>query len=382
MSARELSAILVCSLAGGGQEKGGAPAAPATADHVIEVRVDRRVELLTLVARLAGFDEFNQANSKSPYSRAADAWFREQRDHPAVKRLQELRKSNGVGFDAIPMLAVHLEDSVALEERVAFDTPPERLDQRWGGADARAFLVLLRDFVKAADSEGFFDSQEERFAGAAERLRAVIEKSRALPWFDRTFGARSGASYVAIPGLLCGGGNYGVGIRYPPRATANGTEIDEEILPVFGCSRFDDAGIPLFGDEMAGLLVHELCHSYTNALVDRIAPQLEPSAKRLFDGKADAMRRQAYGDWKTMCYESLVRASVVRCRSVTEGAAAGRAQEAEEVGRSFVWVPALAVELARYDADRKQWPTFVDFLPEIVKCFAREAAKLDADQAK
>jgi hypothetical protein len=378
MSALHLATLLarglVFTLACGGQEKAAAPAG-APPPRAIDVRVDRRVELLTLVARLAGFEEFNQRDSKSPYSRAAESWFREQKDHPAVKRLRELRKKNGVSYDAVPMLAVHLEDSVALEERVPFDRPPERLDTRWGSANARAFLVELRDFVKVADTEGFFDSQEERFDGAAARLRAVIEKSEALPWFDRTFGARSGATYVAIPGLLCGGGNYGVGIRFPDGR-------DEEILPVFGCSNFDADGIPIFGGEMAGLFVHELCHSYTNALVDKIAPQLEAPAKRLFERKADAMRSQAYGDWKTLAYESLVRASVVRCRTVIEGEAAGRAQAKEEVGRGFVWVPALAVEFARYDADRKQWPTFTDFLPEIVKCFGREATKLDVEKAK
>ena len=350
-----------------------AAAAPAAEPQTrrIDVRVDRRVELLTLIARLAGFQEFNQPNSRSPYASAAEAWFREQRDHPCVKRLRELRKSRGVSFDAIASLAVHLEDSFDLEERIPFDTPPERLDARWGGADARPFLVELRDFVKVANSEGFFDGQEQLFESAAGRLRDVIAKSSALPWFDKFFGARSGASYVAIPGLLCGGGNYGEGVRFPDGR-------DEEILPVFGCASFDDQGIPTFGAEMAGLFIHELCHSYTNVLVDRVGKEIDRPAQALFESAADAMKQQAYSNGRTVAYESLVRACVVRCRTETEGDAAGKAQLAEEVGRGFAWLPALVAELARFEGDRKQWPAFVDFLPQIVACFEREAERAKA----
>ena len=132
---------------------------------------------------------------------------------------------------------------------------------------------------------------------------------------------------------------------------------------VFGCSSFDADGIPVFGAEMGGLVIHELCHSYTNVLVDQIAAQLEKPAGALFATCADAMRRQAYADWKTMSYESLVRACVVRCRTVTESEAAGKKQRDEEVARGFAWVPALADEIGRFEADRKQWPTFADFLP-------------------
>jgi len=355
---------------------------PSTPPPAIEASVDRRVELLTLVARLADFGEFSMANAASPYARAADAWFREFRDHAAVKRLRELRRTRGVSYDAIASLAVHVEDSAGLEERIPFDRPPERLDARWGLEGARAFLDDLRDFVKVAKSEEFFDGQQQRFDAASARLRTVIEKNQALPWFDSVFGERRGARYCAIPGLLCGGGNYGVGVRFPAKKDGSPSDEAEEILPVFGCSSFDADGVPVFGAEMGGLVVHELCHSYTNALVDRIAAQLEKPAGALFSTCADVMRQQAYADWKTMSYESLVRACVVRCRTVTEGDAAGKRQRDEEVARGFAWVPALADEIGRFEADRKQWPTFADFLPQIVACFEREAQHAKEQEAK
>ena len=58
----------------------------------LEARVDPRVELMSLIFRLAGNNEYNQPLSKSPYSKEVDDHFGKFRDHKAVKFAQQLRK--------------------------------------------------------------------------------------------------------------------------------------------------------------------------------------------------------------------------------------------------------------------------------------------------
>jgi hypothetical protein len=160
-----------------------------------------------------------------------------------------------------------------------------------------------------------------------------------------------------------------------------GDDRPEEILPIFGCSRFDAGGIPVFDDELLALYVHELCHSYSNSVVERFAADFEPAASKLYPHVATTMRKQAYGDWRTMVAESVVRACTVRCRTVTEGETAGRRQSDEEVRRGFSWVPELARALAAYEADRTRWPTFPDYVPEIVKVFEQVAQRHERQAA-
>jgi len=69
---------------------------PSAALAQVEVRVDPRVELLSVLARLAGLPEFNAANSASPYAQRAEQHFAVQREHAAVARLRELRAQHGV----------------------------------------------------------------------------------------------------------------------------------------------------------------------------------------------------------------------------------------------------------------------------------------------
>ncbi|MCY3002138.1 MAG: DUF4932 domain-containing protein [Planctomycetota bacterium] len=341
----------------------------AAAVRAVEAQVDPRVELLTVVARLGGFREFTMGNSRSPYSERVERHFGAQREHAVVKRLVALRAERGVSYDAIPSLALHLGPLPELAELVPFDAAPERLDARWGGTKAREFLTELRDFARVTKAAEFFESERQFHAEVARRLSERLSQSRALPWFDSFFGARPGARYTATAGLLCGGGNFGVGVRFPDGRP-------ESINPVFGCWTWDVAGFPVFDESYLPLFVHELCHTYTNPFVDRFERELAASGQRIHASCAAAMQRQGYGTWKTMVYETFVRASVVRCRRATEGDAAAAEQAAEEVKKQFVWVPALEALLVDYEADRKKYPSFDAFVPRIVELLEREAAKL------
>lgn len=342
---------------------------------IIRVEVDPEVELATLVARFAGFREFAEPNSRSPYSRAIEAHFAAQRDHPAVQRLRELRQAHGVSFDAIASLGVHLGPLPELAERVPFDADTAtfggRLDARWGGARAREFVALLRDFAREGRAEEFFAGQAETFREVEARLAARLSQSVALPWFDAFFGARAGASYRAIPGLLSGGHNYGVGVRFPGGGA-------EEISPVLGCWSFDKDGLPVFGDEYLPVFVHELCHTYTNPIVDQRFELLEACGARLFAAREPELRRQSYTSARIVLYETLVRAVVVHCRHDTEGPEAGRAQAEAERASHFTWVPAVAASLAEVQADRERFPSLVEFMPRIVEVLEAELAELEA----
>jgi hypothetical protein len=334
--------------------------------RAIEVRVDPRIELVTALARLAEFDEFRMANSASPYSERVDAHFAPFRDHPVVARIQRLRAERGVSYDALPSLAVHLGPLPELAERIPFDREPERLDARWGGKSARSFLEDLRDFAKQAKAADFFAGEAKLYAEVETRLARTLSESRALEWFDSFFGVKQGARYVAIPGLLCGGGNYGVGVRFADRTP-------EEVLPVFGCWNFDADGVPTFDRSYLPLFVHELCHTYTNPFVERHEKELEKAAAKLHASCAKKMQRQGYGTAKTVLYESLVRASVVRAMLATEGESAAQKAANEEVASGFRWVPDLAELYGEYERDRARYPTFETFMPRVVEFFERVA---------
>src|SRR5262245_1232208 len=63
-------------------------------------KVDTRVELMSVIARLAGFQEYVR-NEFKLYADDVDKHFGKHKQHPAVQFAVKIRQSNGVSFDAV-----------------------------------------------------------------------------------------------------------------------------------------------------------------------------------------------------------------------------------------------------------------------------------------
>src|SRR5579871_5714069 len=255
-------------------------ASRAQADDTIPVRVDTRVELLSIVFRLAGAEEYNQSNSQSPYAEEVARQFGPFKAHPAVKLAENVREEDGIGFDAVMSYAVHLK-SDKWEPKIPFRSTPKALDKRWKSDKAQAFLAALKQFAADSKAERFFADHKRYYAQAAERLSAELARRPYRAWLGSFFGARPKADFCAVVGLLNGGANYGVAVRY--------SDGREEIRPIIGVHQFDAQGLPIFDANTDALIVHEFCHSFTNPLVDQFAKTLLPSAETIYPHRKELL---------------------------------------------------------------------------------------------
>ena len=101
---------------------------------LLRVVVDPRVELLSLIFRLAGNREYNMARVES-YAEDAEKQFGKFRGQGVVKLAQELRGAHGVSYDAVMSMAVHLTDAEHLKLRLPLQPWPEGLDKRWPASE-------------------------------------------------------------------------------------------------------------------------------------------------------------------------------------------------------------------------------------------------------
>lgn len=344
--------------------------APAPA---IDVRVDPRVELLSIVFRLAGNPEYSQGKV-AKYADAVDAHFAKVKDHDVIKHARRLRQTRGVSFDAVAGYAVHLDWTDQLKELVPFEPLPDRLDQRWTSKDARAFLDDLRDFVQEGKVKEFLASQKELHAHAEAQLKKVLAEHADLTWFERFFGARAAARFQLAIGLLNGGSNFG-----PSVLRKDGKE---DLWCVLGCWQTDEQGMPMFARTVVSTVVHEFCHSFCNPVVDAHLEEMLPAGERIFPLVESEMRAQAYANARTLLCESLVRASVVRYLAATQDEKAVRDELKDQEGRSFLWIRGLADLLAGYEKQRAEFKTLDAFTPRLVAFFDETATRLQADMAK
>jgi hypothetical protein len=353
-----------------GAEKASAPDPPS--DSPLRITVDPRVELLSLIFRLAGNPEYNQARVAS-YAADADKQFKGLRDHPVIKLARELRKDHGVSYDACMSLAVHLTDDYDPQLILPLEPWPEGLDRRWPPREVSRFLVAARQFVRDSSFKQFIEQHRELYETTESRLRALMEKEAHLDWFNQFYGEHPQAAFTVALGMLNGGCCYG-----PHCRDAAGRE---ELFCVLGVWKTDREGLPTFDREMLGTVVHEFSHSYANPIIDRHKTELAPAGKKLYAPVSAQMRSQAYGEPLTMLRESLVRACGVRYQRQYGGEQAARKAIAYEKSRGFLWTEELSNLLGEYEAQRDRYPTLEAFAPRLVSFFNEYAKGFGEQQA-
>ncbi len=203
----------------------------------IQVKTDSRIELLSLIFHLAGNLEYRQGRIKS-YNQDVNKHFAAVKDHDVVKLAAELRKTRGVSYDAVMGMAVHLEDAFSLKERIPFEPQPDTIDRRWTPELAREFLQTTRRFVKDSKFKAFIKAHAALYDLATTRMQAVMEEHGVVDWFDEFFGARPGANFKVILGMLNGPASYGPRIKL--------SEKDEILYCVLGVWETDKQGDPQF----------------------------------------------------------------------------------------------------------------------------------------
>ena len=128
-------------------------------------------------------------------------------------------------------------------------------------------------------------------------------------------------------------------------------------------------------------LIHEFNHSFINHFLDENkypdnVKELEPAATELFKSSQWSMSKQAYGNWKTMINESLVRAAVI-CYMLDKEYKTEeiRNELSEQMQRNFRWMPELVSLLRKYEKKQSRYGNFENFYPNVTDFFKEYAKK-------
>ncbi len=315
--------------------------------------VDTRVELMAIVARLAGYEEF-QSKAVPVYSDALDTWFAPYKEHPAVLYMKKLADEVDMGYNAIPIMGVYLTQPPKLRPRLPLtESQPE---PRWGVERGTEFIRLLDKFYKDARCEEFFAQQAPLFGQVEEAFGDVFAEID-MAWFSRFFGDESKGGMGPIIGMGFGGGNYGGKIVYPDSTV--------EQYAFMGSWGMRD-GKPKFNREgFLNTIVHEFSHSFVNPALNAESGLSWP-AYQLFRETSEQMREQAYADGRTVLNETFVRAAVIRYLMEHADSAAVDNEMQYQINSHFIWMPEAVEILGEYEAERDKYPDFRSFMPRIV----------------
>ncbi|MEJ8769408.1 DUF4932 domain-containing protein [Prevotella sp. HCN-7019] len=332
-------------------------------------QVNENVELMSILSRMAGFPEYNM-DMAGQYIKDMDNYFKDNTEHQAVHYMKELRNKYGISYDAVMSMAVHLDNRNGTLSLIEEDIPT--LEKRWKNVDKDEFLSYLNNFYKDTKFNEFFRSHKDLYGKGLKSYQDNVINHFDIDWYSDFYGNEPQETFSVIIGFCNGGGNYGVNRQITGKM--------KEVFAIVGYY-VDKKETPMYSKEYLPTLIHEFNHSFINHYLDEnkypiYVKQLEPAATNLFISSHWSMSKQAYGNWKTMINESLVRAAVI-CYMLDNEYEPEEIRNVllEQVQRNFRWMPELVSLLRKYEKKQSKYGNFEKFYPNIIKFFKEYSQK-------
>lgn len=331
----------------------------AVADSIVAY-VDPTVELLSTVYRLADVHPYNTQFFPS-YIADIQEHFGPFRDHRAIEMVRDLGEEYRINGSAPMALAVYLTWP-DLEGKVPIPPLPADLDPRWTSETIAAFREALLDFATDTRFAEFYADHREYYDRSVESLLSSLEGHPIIPWLKEYFGQES-EHYVIVVGMQIGNGNYGLSTTLE--------DGSREFISVIGASSPSPLReVPRFSQWwFVPTVVHEFAHSFVNPVVDSNEDLLRDVAERLYPSHRERLSPLGYRTWRTLSYEYLVRASVIRYLEDQGNPRDVRRRIEIDEEQGFTGITLIAEAFQEYEANRELYPTLDAFIPRIVKCF-------------
>ena len=329
-----------------------------SASAQIKVEVSETVELMAILSRTAGFQEFSN-DLAGQYSKDTEVWFSEYQQHPTVAYYQDIRSKYGIGYERVTNMAVHLKTEKGKVKLIGDRT---ELTGGWQNVNLDEFVKRLNKFYAETRFHEFFEQLQAFYNDYLKAYEVNVAANIHPEWYSRFYnGTEPDEQFHIIIGFTYGSTNNGVSRQLPGQP--------RELFAVCGYRLDPTMGRPYYD---SSLPLHEFNHPYVNPLLDNAknATVMQEVGQKLLQLAQTAMENQHYNDWHIVINESIVRAAVV-AYMYEQGFQQKMVMNVltlQMMNEGFPWMLDVVSALRYYAAHRDQYPTLNDFYPEIARC--------------
>lgn len=320
--------------------------------------IDKRVELMSIIFRLAGGSAYN-SNYAKKYISQIDSYFEPFKNDTLIGFTKEILH-NGMSADGVMTLAVNFE--LKNGQLKLTKNWKKHISPRWMQVDMNNYVFLLNSFYKKSNFEIFFNNQKLYYQEVVEAFDNSIPPLNSQ-WFFDFYGEKSKKNFNIIIG--CNNGTYSYG---PTSQGENG----ENIYAIIGNYNFDDeTNNPYFDSEYDfSTLIHEFNHPFLNPIFYRKNfPELEKSSVILFDSISE-IGQLGNRDGNTLLIESLVRMAVVQYFIDNNyDNEKIKIEIANQMELGYIWLNNMVSLFDVYKKNRTTYPTLASFFLTISSFF-------------
>ncbi|MDX1828635.1 MAG: DUF4932 domain-containing protein [Lutibacter sp.] len=245
----------------------------------------------------------------------------------------------------------------------------------------KQYVKDLREFYIKNNLASFFKENEKFINGGINEFKKNVPKNyvkKMQDYYGETF-----EKFIVYPdpfntvGLNEGDTDFfhGNGQRIDTKNGTVATMITSAFLPINIKKQPNEYGFN-YPKDVRFIITHEFGHSFVNHTLKTVKKQIKATEKLFNSGLSEKMQGQGYGSWNICLDEHLVRLGEIRIAECN-----GEKKRAEELRKMhinefhFVLIPILEKKIVEYEKNRDKYPTYQNFLPELLSSLNKVSPK-------
>lgn len=320
----------------------------------INILIDERVELTSIVFRLAGAEEICQTGSAC-YVQTIESFFAQYKDHPLISFVKEQRERYDIGYSWIPSSAFLFrisDNRIVLNKDVDIKKYAEN---GWNYDSIIEYVSLMDSFFQETQFQVFYSEISELAKESIKKSKEIM-KDIDSDWFKRYYG-KPLEEIDCILGLSLGCNNFSL---------LELSDITEKPTIVMGCIN-EINGTPIIGEGYLPVLIHEINHIFANPLYEEYLECCVDSFSIVYPSISSYMEKIGYGNNApdiALC-EWLVNLCTVEY--LIDNKDWHAQYEIEDLeNRGFIWMNNSIHFMENFKNNRDKFISFESFMPYIV----------------
>lgn len=322
----------------------------------LNITIDERIETIYAIAFLDNY--FLVSNHDNLYKSKLNNKYKSLKNHKAIALFDTLSKKHDFNFNNVTDWVLQFGDFPELN-KLRKVINPNSFDESKGDYLIKKFKKEFISFNQDSLFQAYLIEVKKLNEKVINQVKQYKSIQHLPDYLEKYYGSELGSYNLILSPLVHSGG-------FNSKFIADGKI---EVYAIIGPNG-EIEHIPYFEKEYLemDMILHEFSHSFVNPLTEKFQNKIDSIKEKYYterlkkDGKS-----QAYGEWKYLFNELVIRAITIRIANEYFGTEKAKELLNYEKSIGFSLVENIVETLKEYENNRGKYPKFNEFYPILIE---------------
>lgn len=317
----------------------------------VNVKIDPRIEAITIFYTLATRDTLDEKPTPSTYYKDFDNYFDKYKDHKSLNWYRNLDSWDGYDLSSI---GLYLSDQYPFKLKIPYNGKQLR------SSDINVFLEKFNDFYKDCKVDTFLKAHKVEYSNVTKSAQDAINESGILNAVNQFYNRPSNGEVIIFVDILNNLGNNAIPIedkRFKGMKMFKLAYLKNE-----DNSQTNETHVKFV--PLSNVVIHEISHLFVNDFIPLYKERLMKKRNLFLTTAKNEKLKET--EWENELDELIVRVCVSKILGEKYGAEA-EAKEVENQSKHFKYFKEFNLFFNNYTQNRDKYENISQFYPKIIE---------------